>query len=255
MVKTAEQKVRDRYRADLENGKTPRALTDANRAVLEEVRAEVAAGCRAVQAAAFSGRKRIREAGDEEVRRVERAGQRVLQQIGDAQAAAASSAPSAPVAEKREAAAEPEEEGEVAVVLLPVQAYAAPAEAEAEASIPRVQAQAAPAPSDAEAEAEATEPRPPVQAFASIASLQKLATEVRCERQEAQWEGEGLAFHDGFQQAKKAFAAGFHRAALQPLVSNSWRRECAEQAGLCNDYREWLARRESLASLGNLSWA
>ena len=255
MVKTAEQKVRDRYRADLENGKTPRALTDANRAVLEEVRAEVAAGCRAVQAAAFSGRKRIREAGDEEVRRVERAGQRVLQQIGDAQAAAASSAPSAPVAEKREAAAEPEEEGEVAVVLLPVQAYAAPAEAEAEASIPRVQAQAAPAPSDAEAEAEATEPRPPVQAFASIASLQKLATEVRCERQEAQWEGEGLAFHDGFQQAKKAFAAGFHRAALQPLVSNSWLRECAEQAGLGNDYRELLARRESHASLGNLSWA
>ena len=208
MVKTAEQKVRDRYRADLENGKTPRALTDANRAVLEEVRAEVAAGCRAVQAAAFSGRKRIREAGDEEVRRVERAGQRVLQQIGDAQAAAASSAPSAPVAEKREAAAEPEEEGEGALVLLPVQAYAAPAEAEAEASIPRVQAQAAPAPSDAEAEAEATEPRPPVH-FASIASLQKLATEVRCERQEAQWEGEGLAFHDGFQQAKRPSPLGF----------------------------------------------
>ena len=84
MVKTAEQKVRDRYRADVENGKNPRALTDANRAILEEVRAEVAAGCRAVQAAAFSGRKRIRDAGDEEVRRVERAGQRVLQQIGDA---------------------------------------------------------------------------------------------------------------------------------------------------------------------------
>ena len=244
MVKTAEQKVRDRYRADLENGKTPRALTDANRAVLEEVRAEVAAGCRAVQAAAFSGRKRIRDAGDEEVRRVEQAGQRVLQQIGDAQAAAAavaSSAPSAPVhAEKQEAAAEPEE-GE--------------AEAEATEIIPRMQAQAAPAPSDAEAEAEATEPRPPVQAFASIASLQKLATEVRCERQEAQWEGEGLAFHDGFQQAKKAFAAGFHRAAVQPLVSNSWLRECAEEAGLGNDYRELLADRDSYASLGDLSWA
>ena len=242
MVKTAEQKVRDRYRADLENGKTPRALTDANRAVLEEVRAEVAAGCRAVQAAAFSGRKRIRDAGDEEVRRVEQAGQRVLKQIGDAQAAAAaSSAPSAPAhAEKQEAAAEPEK-GE--------------AKAEATEIIPRVQAQAAPAPSDAEAEAEATEPRPPVQAFASIASLQKLATEVRCERQEAQWEGEGLAFHDGFQQAKKAFAAGFHRAAVQPLMSNSWLRECAEEAGLGNDYRELLADRDSYASLGDLSWA
>ena len=232
------------------NGKTPRALTDANRAIQEEVRAEVAAGCRAVQAAAFSGRKRIRAAGDEEVRRVERAGQRVLQQIGDAQAAAASSAPSAPVAEKREAAAEPEEEGEVAVVLLPVQAYAAPAEAEAEASIPPVQEYAAPAEAAAEAEALS-----PVQAWASIASLQKLATEVRCERQEAQWEGEGLAFHDGFQQAKKAFAAGFHRAAVQPLVSNSWLRECAEEAGLGNDYRELLADRDSYASLGDLSWA
>ena len=242
MVKTAEQKVRDRYRADVANGKTPRALTDANRAILEKVRAEVAASCRAVQAAAFSGRKRIRDAGDEEVRRVEQAGQRVLQQIGDAQAAAAaSSAPSAPVhAEKQEAAAEPEE-GE--------------AEAEATEIIPRVQAQAAPAPSDAEAEAEATEPRPPVQAFASIASLQKLATEVRCERQEAQWEGEGLAFHDGFQRATKAFAAGFHRAALQPLVSNLWLRQCAERAGLSKDYNEWLAARDSYASLGDLSWA
>ena len=153
-------------------------------------------------------------------------------------------------AEKREAAAEPEEEGEVAVVLLPVQAYAAPAEAEAEASIPPVQEYAASAEAAAEAEA-----LPPVQALASIASLQKLATEVRCERQEAQWEGEGLAFHDGFQQAKKAFAAGFHRAAVQPLVSNSWLRECAEEAGLGNDYRVLLADRDSYASLGDLSWA
>ena len=118
-----------------------------------------------------------------------------------------------------------------------------------------MQAQAAPAPSDAEAEAEATEPRPPVQAFASIASLQKLATEVRCERQEAQWEGEGLAFHDGFHQAKKAFAAGFHRAAVQPLVSNSWLRQCAERARLSEDYLEWLGLRDSTASLGDLTWA
>ena len=241
MVKTAEQKVRDRYRADVENGKNSRALTDANRAILEEVRAEVAAGCRAVQAAAFSGRKRIRDAGDEEVRRVEHARQRVLQQIGEAQAAAAaSSAPSAPVH-----AAEPEE-GE--------------AEAEATEPIPPVQAQAAPAPSDAEAEAEATEaeatePSPRVQAFASIASLQKLADKVRCERQQAQWEGEGLAFHDGFQQAKVLFAAGFHRAALQPLVSNLWLRQCAERAGLSKDHNEWLAARDSYASLGVLSWA
>ena len=49
MVKTAEQKVWDRYRADVANGETPGALTDANRAILEEVRTEVAAGCRKLQ--------------------------------------------------------------------------------------------------------------------------------------------------------------------------------------------------------------
>ena len=72
---------------------------------------------------------------------------------------------------------------------------------------------------------------------------------MRCERQEAQWEGEGLAFHDGFQQAKKAFAAGFHRAAVQPLVSNSWLRELSE------DYNECLAAHDSYGLLGDLSWA
>ena len=139
MVKTAEQKVRDRYRADLENGKTPRALTDANRAILEEIRAEVAAGCQYVQAAVSSGRKRIREAGDEQVRRVE--------------------------------------------------------------------------------------------------------------------QGDGLAYHDGFLRAKKAFAAGFCQAALHSFVSNSWLRQCAERAGLSEAYNARLAARDSYGLLGDLSWA
>ena len=44
MVKTAEQKARDRYRAQLLAGKTPRTYTEANRRILEEERAKIAAG-------------------------------------------------------------------------------------------------------------------------------------------------------------------------------------------------------------------
>ena len=44
MVKTAEQKARDRYRVLLLAGKTPRTYTEANRRILEEERAKIAAG-------------------------------------------------------------------------------------------------------------------------------------------------------------------------------------------------------------------
>ena len=44
MVKTAEQKARDRYRAQLLAGKTPRTYNEANRRILEEERAKIAAG-------------------------------------------------------------------------------------------------------------------------------------------------------------------------------------------------------------------
>ena len=54
MGKTAGQKVRDRYRVYVANGKTPRALTGVNRAILEEVRMEDAAGCGSLKAAASS---------------------------------------------------------------------------------------------------------------------------------------------------------------------------------------------------------
>ena len=264
MVKTAEQKVRDRYRADLENGKTPRALTDANRAILEEIRAEVAAGCQYVQAAVSSGRKRIREAGDEQVRRVEQAGQRVMQQIGAqaaAAAAAASSAPapSAPVHAEKEAEVEQEEdeaEEDKAAELPPVQAYAAPAPSDAAPSDA-----SAPVRAEREAEAEQEEEEdeaaelPHVQAYKAIALLQELAEKVRCERHAAQRERDGLAYHDGFLQAKKAFAAGFCQAALHSFVSNSWLRQCAERAGLSEDYNECLAARDSYGLLGDLWWA
>ena len=77
MGKTAGQKVRDRYRVYVANGKTPRALTGVNRAMLEEVRMEVAAGCRSLKAAAFSTTKQMQQAGDEEVRCVQHTGLRV----------------------------------------------------------------------------------------------------------------------------------------------------------------------------------
>ena len=59
MVKTAEQKVRDRYRAYLANGKSPRALTDANKAILEEVRAEAGNGPHLAAASSSSKRSRV----------------------------------------------------------------------------------------------------------------------------------------------------------------------------------------------------
>ena len=173
------------------------------------------------------------------------------------------SPPSAPVADKQEAEVEPEEEEEEAeaAVLPPVQACAAPAASEAAPS------EAAPSEASAlvrverEAEAEQEEEEdeaaelPPVQARNAIASLQKLAENVRRERYAAQRERVGLAYHDAFLQAKKAFGAGFRQAAFLPLVSNSWLQECAERAGLSEDYNGRLAGRDSYASLGDLSWA
>ena len=77
MGKTAGQKVRDRYRVYVANGKTPRALTGVNRAILEEVRMEVAAGCGSLKAAASSTTNQMQQAGDEEVCCVQHTGLRV----------------------------------------------------------------------------------------------------------------------------------------------------------------------------------
>ena len=89
----------------------------------------------------------------------------------------------------------------------------------------------------------------------AIASMQGLAVEVLCQRQAAQRERVGLTYHEGFQQAKKVFDAGFRQAARHSLVSNSWLRQCAERAGLSEDYSECLAARDSYGLLGDLSWA
>ena len=59
MVKTAEQKARDRYRAQLLAGKTPRTYTETNRKILEEVLATIETGDAVVREVA----ERTAEAG------------------------------------------------------------------------------------------------------------------------------------------------------------------------------------------------
>ena len=77
MGKTAGQKVRDRYRISVANGKTPRALTGVNKAILEEVRMEVAAGCSSLKAEVSSTTNQIQHAGNEDVGCVQHSGLRV----------------------------------------------------------------------------------------------------------------------------------------------------------------------------------
>ena len=67
MGKTAGQKVRDRYRVYVANGKTPRALTAVNKAILEEVRMEVATHCSPLKTKASSTTNQIQHTGDEGV--------------------------------------------------------------------------------------------------------------------------------------------------------------------------------------------
>ena len=94
MPLSKEEKARRQARNALESGQQYHARGEVNKALLEEVRAEVAAGRKSVQTAASASRKRVREAGDEQVRRVEQAGEQVMRKIR-AQAAAGSSETSA----------------------------------------------------------------------------------------------------------------------------------------------------------------
>ena len=97
MVKTAEQKVRIRYLADLTSGKMPRALTEANRAILEELRAEVEAGKARIwetaDAVAGQTATRIHAAGQEAVSAIDAAKERALQEIASASSSSCQSAP------------------------------------------------------------------------------------------------------------------------------------------------------------------
>ena len=92
MPLSKEEKARRRALTAMQTGRDYHASGSAIKALLEEIRAEVGTGL-TVRAAASSSRKRVREAGDEQVLRVEQAGERVMQQIGAVSSAPVSSAP------------------------------------------------------------------------------------------------------------------------------------------------------------------
>ena len=74
MVQTAEQKNRIRYKSDLQKGKEPPTRKEANRKILEEVRAELAKdvikGKEEISAEAVQGRKNIQDAEGEAVQQI-----------------------------------------------------------------------------------------------------------------------------------------------------------------------------------------
>ena len=88
MVKTAEQKARDRYRAELLAGKTPRTYTETNRKILEEIRATIEAGKADVrevaERTAEAGATRIRSAKQEAVSAIDAAKRQALREIASA---------------------------------------------------------------------------------------------------------------------------------------------------------------------------
>ena len=81
MVKTAEEKAWKRYAEQLEQGIEPRPLSNTNRAILAEVRAEVRGGCKTIQDAAYRATKRVKTAGDESVQRVQEAESQAISRI------------------------------------------------------------------------------------------------------------------------------------------------------------------------------
>ena len=81
MVKTAEQKVRGRYIEQLEQGIEPKPLNESNLAILEEIRAEIAAGRKSVQTATSAGKKKLDTTGADWVERIEQAGEEALHNV------------------------------------------------------------------------------------------------------------------------------------------------------------------------------
>ena len=95
MVKTAEQKVRDRYRAELSAGKTPRAITETNRVILEEIRATIEVGKAQVREVAEAGATRIRSAKQEAVSAIDAAKRQALREIASASSSGSGVTPAA----------------------------------------------------------------------------------------------------------------------------------------------------------------
>ena len=81
MVKTAEQKVRGRYIEQLGQGIEPKPLNESNLAILEEIRAEIAAGRKSVQTATSAGKKKLDTTGADWVERIEQAGQEAVHKV------------------------------------------------------------------------------------------------------------------------------------------------------------------------------
>ena len=85
MGKTEGMKARERYAEMLRDGKEPRALTDATRAILEEVRAElrheVGAGTEKVKRATQHGEKKIASATAEGKRQIQAEAESALKRL------------------------------------------------------------------------------------------------------------------------------------------------------------------------------
>ncbi len=84
MVKTAEQKARDRYRAELLAGKVSRAITETNKVILKEIRAAIEVGKADVREVAEAGATRIRSAKQEAVSAIDAAKRQALREIASA---------------------------------------------------------------------------------------------------------------------------------------------------------------------------
>ena len=99
MVKTAEQKARDRYRAELLAGKTPRTYTETNRKILEEIRATIEAGKADVrevaERTAEAGAARIHSAKQEAVSAIDAAKRQALREIASASSSGSGVTPAA----------------------------------------------------------------------------------------------------------------------------------------------------------------
>ena len=90
-------------------------------------------------------------------------------------------------------------------------------------------------------------------AYKAIASLQRLSLEVQEQRRAAQAERVGLAFHERYIRARKAWEVKFRECHVQELLDTAWLKQCAHRAGLDQECALYGRRCERLT--GVLSWS
>ena len=90
-------------------------------------------------------------------------------------------------------------------------------------------------------------------AYKEIASLQRLSLEVQEQRRAAQAERVGLAFHERYICARKAWEVKFRECHVQELLDTAWLKQCAHRAGLDQECALYGRRCERLT--GVLSWS